>query len=143
MAPLLTGLLRSAHCWVMYCSSPHGGLSLLLDSSLPPLPTLPGWPVAPAAGPAATPSRCFAFQELKQLVLRMGQEARAHQRAREHEAERLRIEIVTLREALEEETAGRASLEGQLRVQREEAGERRDALPRDHLVPGGEEMVRE
>ncbi|XP_036268806.1 rab GTPase-binding effector protein 2 isoform X3 [Pipistrellus kuhlii] len=58
--------------------------------------------------------------ELKQLVLRMGQEARAHQRAREHEAERLRIEIVTLREALEEETAARASLEGQLRVQREE-----------------------
>lgn len=58
--------------------------------------------------------------ELKQLVLRMGQEARAQQRAREHEAERLRIEIVTLREALEEETAARASLEGQLRGQREE-----------------------
>ncbi|XP_006105427.1 rab GTPase-binding effector protein 2 [Myotis lucifugus] len=58
--------------------------------------------------------------ELKQLVLRMGQEARAHQRAREHEAERLRIEIVTLREALDEETAARASLEGQLRGQREE-----------------------
>ncbi|XP_029805770.1 rab GTPase-binding effector protein 2 isoform X3 [Suricata suricatta] len=47
-------------------------------------------------------------------------EARAQQQAREHEAERLRIEIVTLREALEEETAARASLEGQLRVQREE-----------------------
>lgn len=62
-------------------------------------------------------------------MLRMGQEARAHQRAREHEAERLRIEIVTLREALEEETATRASLEGQLRGQREEAGERRDELP--------------
>nr|KAF6272138.1 rabaptin, RAB GTPase binding effector protein 2 [Myotis myotis] len=62
--------------------------------------------------------------ELKQLVLHMGQEARAHQRAREHEAERLRIEIVTLREALEEETVARASLEGQLRGQREETGER-------------------
>ncbi|XP_028361116.1 rab GTPase-binding effector protein 2 isoform X2 [Phyllostomus discolor] len=58
--------------------------------------------------------------ELQQLVRRMGQEARVHQQAREHEAERLRIEIVTLREALEEETAARASLEGQLRVQREE-----------------------
>ncbi|XP_045704797.1 rab GTPase-binding effector protein 2 isoform X5 [Phyllostomus hastatus] len=58
--------------------------------------------------------------ELQQLVRCMGQEARAHQQAREHEAERLRIEIVTLREALEEETAARASLEGQLRVQREE-----------------------
>uniref|UniRef100_A0A8D0YAW5 Rab GTPase-binding effector protein 2 n=1 Tax=Sus scrofa TaxID=9823 RepID=A0A8D0YAW5_PIG len=58
--------------------------------------------------------------ELQQLVLRTQQEARAQQQAREHEAERLRIEIVTLREALEEETAARASLEGQLRVQREE-----------------------
>uniref|UniRef100_K9ILE0 Rab GTPase-binding effector protein 2 n=1 Tax=Desmodus rotundus TaxID=9430 RepID=K9ILE0_DESRO len=58
--------------------------------------------------------------ELQQLVCHMRQEARAHQQAREHEAERLRIEIVTLREALEEETAARASLEGQLRVQREE-----------------------
>ncbi|XP_039103825.1 rab GTPase-binding effector protein 2 isoform X1 [Hyaena hyaena] len=58
--------------------------------------------------------------ELQQLVRRTRQEARAQQQAREHEAERLRIEIVTLREALEEETAARASLEGQLRVQREE-----------------------
>ncbi|XP_037363269.1 rab GTPase-binding effector protein 2 isoform X1 [Talpa occidentalis] len=58
--------------------------------------------------------------ELQQLVRRTQQEARAHQQAQEHKAERLRIEIVTLREALEEETAARASLEGQLRVQREE-----------------------
>nr|KAF6490761.1 rabaptin, RAB GTPase binding effector protein 2 [Molossus molossus] len=62
--------------------------------------------------------------ELQQLVRHMGQEARAHQQAREHEAERLRIEIVKLREALEEETVARASLEGQLRVQQEETGER-------------------
>lgn len=62
-------------------------------------------------------------QELQQLVQHIRQEARARQRAREHEAERLRIEIVTLREALEEQTAARASLEGQLRVQREETGE--------------------
>ncbi|CAD7683703.1 unnamed protein product [Nyctereutes procyonoides] len=58
--------------------------------------------------------------DLQQLVHHTRQEARAQQQAREHEAERLRIEIVTLREALEEETAARASLEGQLRVQREE-----------------------
>ncbi|XP_032286940.1 rab GTPase-binding effector protein 2 [Halichoerus grypus] len=58
--------------------------------------------------------------ELQRLVRLTRQEARAQQQAREHEAERLRIEIVTLREALEEETAARASLEGQLRVQREE-----------------------
>ncbi|XP_032316460.1 rab GTPase-binding effector protein 2 isoform X5 [Camelus ferus] len=61
-----------------------------------------------------------SLPELQQLVHRTRQEARAHQQAREHEAERLRIEIVTLREALEEETAARASLKGQLRVQREE-----------------------
>lgn len=61
-----------------------------------------------------------SISELQKLVHRTRQEARAHQQAREHEAERLRIEIVTLREALEEETAARASLEGQLRGQREE-----------------------
>ncbi|XP_026371466.2 rab GTPase-binding effector protein 2 [Ursus arctos] len=58
--------------------------------------------------------------ELQQLVQHTRQEARAQQQAREHEAERLRIEIVTLREALDEEAAARASLDGQLRVQREE-----------------------
>lgn len=61
-----------------------------------------------------------SISELQKLVHRTRQEARAHQQAREHEAERLRIEIVTLREALEEETTARASLEGQLRGQREE-----------------------
>ncbi|XP_072454476.1 rab GTPase-binding effector protein 2 isoform X2 [Notamacropus eugenii] len=58
--------------------------------------------------------------ELQQLVRSTRQEARECQRAQEHEAERLRIEIVTLREALEEETASRAGLERELRVQREE-----------------------
>lgn len=53
------------------------------------------------------------------------QQARARQQAQEHEAERLRIEIVKLREALDEETAAKASLEGQLRVQREETGKGR------------------
>lgn len=77
------------------------------------------------------------FQELQQLVHCMRQEAQAHEQAREHEAERLRIEIVTLREALEEETAARASLEGQLRVQREETGERRGAKPRHPCSLGG------
>ncbi|KFO33550.1 Rab GTPase-binding effector protein 2 [Fukomys damarensis] len=62
-----------------------------------------------------------SVQELQQLVRRTRQEAHARQQAQMHEAERLRIEIVTLREALEEDTAARASLEGQLRTQREEA----------------------
>ncbi|XP_051048883.1 rab GTPase-binding effector protein 2 isoform X3 [Phodopus roborovskii] len=61
-----------------------------------------------------------SIQELQLLVRHTRQQARARQQAQEHEAERLRIEIVKLREALEEETAARASLEGQLRVQREE-----------------------
>lgn len=61
-------------------------------------------------------------QELHLLVRHTQQQARARQQAQEHEAERLRIEIVKLREALEEETAARASLEGQLRAQREETG---------------------
>ncbi|XP_045141830.1 rab GTPase-binding effector protein 2 isoform X1 [Echinops telfairi] len=58
--------------------------------------------------------------DLQQLVRLTRQEARARQQAWEHEAERLRIEIVKLREALEDQTAARASLEGQLRVQQEE-----------------------
>ncbi|XP_069860363.1 rab GTPase-binding effector protein 2-like [Dipodomys merriami] len=62
-----------------------------------------------------------SVQELQQLVQCTRQGAWARQQAQEHEAERLRIEIVTLREALEEETVAKASLEGQLRVQREEA----------------------
>lgn len=62
------------------------------------------------------------MQELHLLVRHTRQQARARQQAQEHEAERLRIEIVKLREALDEETAAKASLEGQLRVQREETG---------------------
>ncbi|OWK10985.1 RABEP2 [Cervus elaphus hippelaphus] len=68
----------------------------------------------------ATSHKCLSHEELQQLVRRTQQEAWARQQAQEHEAERLRIEIVTLREALDEERAARASLEGQLRVQREE-----------------------
>lgn len=69
------------------------------------------------------------MQELHQLVRHTWQQARARQQAQEHEAERLRIEIVKLREALEEETAAKASLEGQLRVQREETGKGRSTKP--------------
>lgn len=64
------------------------------------------------------------MQELQQLVCQTRQEARAQRQAAEHEAECLRIEIVTLRDALNEEMAARASLEGQLRGQREETGKR-------------------
>ncbi|KAM5198077.1 rab GTPase-binding effector protein 2 isoform 6-T6 [Hipposideros larvatus] len=93
------------------------------EESLPSSISSPSHWVAPVASapPAPRPEGDLGpFQELQKLVHRTRQEARAHQQAREHEAERLRIEIVTLREALEEETAARASLEGQLRGQREE-----------------------
>lgn len=75
-------------------------------------------------------------QELQQLVRRTRQEARARQQTQEHEAERLRIEVVTLRDALEEETASRASLEGQLRMQREETGEGGGCLTSPSGPPG-------
>lgn len=77
------------------------------------------------------------------LVRHTRQQVRARQQTQEHEAERLRIEIVKLREALEEETAARASLEGQLRVQREETG--RGKIRSHHRVPWvrlGHEEVR-
>uniref|UniRef100_F6T9S6 Rab GTPase-binding effector protein 2 n=1 Tax=Ornithorhynchus anatinus TaxID=9258 RepID=F6T9S6_ORNAN len=58
--------------------------------------------------------------ELQRLLKEAQQELRGSRRAQEHEAERLRIEIVNLREALDEQTAARARLEGTLRGQREE-----------------------
>lgn len=68
------------------------------------------------------------------------QQARARQQAQEHEAERLRIEIVKLREALDEETAAKASLEGQLRVQREETGKgRRSSCHRASWIREGQQ----
>lgn len=76
--------------------------------------------------PAPSKPLCL-LQELHLLVRHTRQQARARQQAQEHEAERLRIEIVKLREALDEETAAKASLEGQLRVQREETGKGRQS----------------
>ncbi|XP_038618638.1 LOW QUALITY PROTEIN: rab GTPase-binding effector protein 2 [Tachyglossus aculeatus] len=58
--------------------------------------------------------------ELQRLLREAQQELRGCRQAREHEAERLRIEIVNLRETLDEQTAARARLEGTLRGQREE-----------------------
>lgn len=93
------------------------------NSLLPPLPTLSTWPVVPAFPFCPAPSRPLCLlQELHLLVRHTRQQAQARQQAQEHEAERLRIEIVKLREALDEEIAAKASLEGQLRVQREETG---------------------
>uniref|UniRef100_A0A8C0GW99 Rab GTPase-binding effector protein 2 n=1 Tax=Chelonoidis abingdonii TaxID=106734 RepID=A0A8C0GW99_CHEAB len=69
-------------------------------------------------------SPTIAPQELQALVCRLQDEARTMRRASEHHSERLRIEIVTLRERLDEEEATRARLQGvleaQLGAQREE-----------------------
>lgn len=100
-------------------------LRVLTPFSLP-VSTLSTWPVVLAFLFCPAPSRSLCLlQELHQLVRHTRQQARARQQAQEHEAERLRIEIVKLREALDEETAAKASLEGQLRVQREETGKGR------------------
>ncbi|KAM7329321.1 hypothetical protein ACRRTK_010934 [Alexandromys fortis] len=88
-----------------------------------PSSTLQGpeqWENEGEALPSSIQQTPRVLQELHLLVRHTRQQARARQQAQEHEAERLRIEIVKLREALDEETAARASLEGQLRVQREE-----------------------
>ncbi|XP_030404031.1 rab GTPase-binding effector protein 2 isoform X5 [Gopherus evgoodei] len=63
--------------------------------------------------------------ELQALVRQLQEEAGTLRRASEHHSERLRIEIVTLRERLDEEEATRARLQGvleaQLGAQREES----------------------
>lgn len=103
----------------LYLCSLLTALTVAFGSSLLSL----HFPAVPALLSALCPAdpSCL-LQELHLLVRHTWQQARARQQAQEHEAERLRIEIVKLREALDEETAARASLEGQLRVQREETG---------------------
>ncbi|XP_075773858.1 rab GTPase-binding effector protein 2 isoform X3 [Pelodiscus sinensis] len=71
--------------------------------------------------PTEQPSLPSSVQELQALVRRLQEEAGALHRSSEHQSERLRIEIVTLRERLEEETAARARLQGVLEAQREES----------------------
>ncbi|XP_074920767.1 rab GTPase-binding effector protein 2 [Chelonoidis abingdonii] len=78
-----------------------------------------------SGGAAGRLSPTIAPQELQALVCRLQDEARTMRRASEHHSERLRIEIVTLRERLDEEEATRARLQGvleaQLGAQREES----------------------
>ncbi|KAG8140402.1 hypothetical protein E2320_003069 [Naja naja] len=62
--------------------------------------------------------------ELQAMVTKLRQESALQLRAAEHQAERLRIEIISLRERLDEETASQSSLKGALEKEQEE----RDAL---------------
>ncbi|TFJ96630.1 pyridoxamine 5'-phosphate oxidase [Platysternon megacephalum] len=79
----------------------------------------------PPPTPAEEPPLPSSVQELQVLVRRLQEEAGTLRRASEHHSERLRIEIVTLRERLDEEEAARARLQGvleaQLGAQREES----------------------
>ncbi|CAM4315931.1 unnamed protein product, partial [Lepidochelys olivacea] len=79
----------------------------------------------PTPTPAEEPPLPSSVQELQALVRRLQEEAGTLRRASEHHSERLRIEIVTLRERLDEEEAARARLQGvleaQLGAQREES----------------------
>ncbi|XP_028557842.2 rab GTPase-binding effector protein 2 isoform X1 [Podarcis muralis] len=58
--------------------------------------------------------------ELQDLVCQLRQESASQLRAAEHQAERLRIEIVSLRERLDQETASRSGLQGVLEREQEE-----------------------
>nr|XP_032632079.1 rab GTPase-binding effector protein 2 [Chelonoidis abingdonii] len=84
----------------------------------------PGVPAA-ASERAGVQRGEAGLAELQALVCRLQDEARTMRRASEHHSERLRIEIVTLRERLDEEEATRARLQGvleaQLGAQREES----------------------
>ncbi|XP_044868335.1 rab GTPase-binding effector protein 2-like isoform X2 [Mauremys mutica] len=79
----------------------------------------------PPLTPTEEPPLPSSVQELQALVRRLQEEAGTLRRASEHHGERLRIEIVTLRERLDEEEAARARLQGvleaQLGAQREES----------------------
>ncbi|XP_039191223.1 rab GTPase-binding effector protein 2 isoform X1 [Crotalus tigris] len=58
--------------------------------------------------------------ELQAMVSKLRQESALQLRAAEHQAERLRIEIISLREQLDEEAASQSSLQGALEREREE-----------------------
>uniref|UniRef100_A0A670ZAC6 Rab GTPase-binding effector protein 2 n=1 Tax=Pseudonaja textilis TaxID=8673 RepID=A0A670ZAC6_PSETE len=58
--------------------------------------------------------------ELQTMVSKLRQESALQLRAAEHQAERLRIEIISLRERLDEETASQSSLKGALEREQEE-----------------------
>ncbi|XP_074854574.1 rab GTPase-binding effector protein 2 isoform X7 [Carettochelys insculpta] len=75
--------------------------------------------------PSEKPPLPSSVQELQALVRQQQEEAGTLRQSSEHQSERLRIEIVALREQLEEEEAARARLQGvleaQLGAQREES----------------------
>uniref|UniRef100_A0A8D0HJ55 Rab GTPase-binding effector protein 2 n=1 Tax=Sphenodon punctatus TaxID=8508 RepID=A0A8D0HJ55_SPHPU len=67
-------------------------------------------------------------QELQVLAQRLRQDAESRLRAGEHQAERLRIEIVSLREQLSQEEAAHSSLQGAMEREREERAELLEVL---------------
>uniref|UniRef100_A0A8C8REA3 Rab GTPase-binding effector protein 2 n=1 Tax=Pelusios castaneus TaxID=367368 RepID=A0A8C8REA3_9SAUR len=86
-------------------------------------------------GPNEEPSLPDSVQELQALVRRLQEEAGALRRANEHQDERLRIEIVSLRERLEEEEAARARLQGVLETQL--GDQREESRKKQHSLGGG------
>ncbi|KAL7990050.1 hypothetical protein Chor_012716 [Crotalus horridus] len=60
--------------------------------------------------------------ELQAMVSKLRQESALQLRAAEHQAEHLQIEIISLRERLNEEAASQSSLQGALEREREERG---------------------
>uniref|UniRef100_A0ACB8EWK6 Uncharacterized protein n=1 Tax=Sphaerodactylus townsendi TaxID=933632 RepID=A0ACB8EWK6_9SAUR len=60
------------------------------------------------------------IQDLQSMVSQQKLEVESQLRSSEHQAERLRIEIVSLRERLDQEMAARSELQGKLDGEREE-----------------------
>ncbi|XP_020648543.3 rab GTPase-binding effector protein 2 isoform X1 [Pogona vitticeps] len=88
-----------------------------------------------------------SVQELQALVQHLRQESASQLRAAEHQAERLRIEIVSLREQLDEEAVSQAGLQGALEREQEERELLQASLnsiqsEMDRLQQGQEEMNR-
>ncbi|XP_053120793.1 rab GTPase-binding effector protein 2 isoform X2 [Hemicordylus capensis] len=82
-------------------------------------------------------------QELQTLVRQLRQEAASQLRAAEHQAERLRIEIVSLREQLDQEEVSRSELQGALeREQEERASLNSIQSEMERLQQGQEEVNR-
>lgn len=76
--------------------------------------------------PSSSRRVCFSppppGQGLQSMVSQQRSEVESQLRCAEHQAERLRIEIVSLREKLDQEIAARSGLQGELEKEREEKG---------------------
>ncbi|XP_077171871.1 rab GTPase-binding effector protein 2 isoform X2 [Paroedura picta] len=80
-----------------------------------------GMPTAPVPGMDVKIQRSASpLQDLQVMVSQQRLEAESQLRCAEHQAERLRIEIMSLREKVDQEVVARSGLQGELEREREE-----------------------